>query len=68
MPKAFVEVKEIHTVCIEVEHPQGATIDEIRELAKDKIEEGVDDLPIEYNDTMAPKHWTVRDEAGNYLS
>ena len=67
MQRFIVELKEVHSVPVEVECPDGATKDEILELAAKKFEENGSDT-IEYSHTLGRDAWTVRDaESGDYL-
>ena len=67
MQRFIVELKEVHSVPVEVECPDGATKEEILELAAKKFEENGSDA-IEYSHTLGRDVWTVRDaESGDYL-
>ncbi len=61
-----VEVKEVWCHTVNVELPANATKDQILEAANKKIEAG-DDGSTEYDYTLDPENWTVRDADGNYL-
>jgi hypothetical protein len=64
--KYIVEVKEVWTVAVEVEVPATATKEQILDAANDKIEEG-DNGESQYDYTLDPDEWTVRDEKGRDL-
>ena len=67
MRKVVVELKEVHSVPVEVECPDGATQEEMLELAAKRFEENGSDT-IEYSHTLGREVWTVRDaESGEYL-
>ena len=67
MRKVVVELKEVHSVPVEVECPDGATKEEMLELAAKRFEENGSDT-IEYSHTLGREVWTVRDaESGEYL-
>ena len=67
MRKFTVEIKEVHSVPVEVECPDGASKEEILELAAKHFEEHGSDT-IEYSHTLGKDTWTVRDvESGEYL-
>ena len=67
MRKVVVELKEVHSVPVEVECPDSATKDEILELAAKHFDESGSDT-IEYSHTLGRDAWTVRDaESGDYL-
>lgn len=67
MKKFIVELKEVHSVPVEVECPDGATKEEILEAAARHFDEyGFDE--IEYSHTLDRDTWTVRDaETGKHL-
>jgi hypothetical protein len=64
--KYIVEVKEVWTLAVEVEVPANATKEQILDAANDKIEEG-DNGESQYDYTLDPDEWTVRDEEGKHL-
>ncbi len=64
--KFTVDVKEVWCHVVNVELPADATKDQILEAANKKIEAG-DDGSIEYDYTLAPENWTVRDADCDYL-
>ena len=64
--KFTVDVKEVWCHVVNVELPANATKDQILEAANKKIEAG-DDGSTEYDYTLDPENWTVRDADGNYL-
>ena len=67
MRKVVLELKEVHSVPVEVECPDGATKEEMLELAAKRFEENGSDT-IEYSHTLGREVWTVRDaESGEYL-
>lgn len=67
MRKVVVEIKEVHSVSVEIECPHGASRDEVLELAAKHFEEHGSDV-IEYSHTLSREAWTVRDaESGEYL-
>ena len=67
MRKVVVEIREVYAVSVEVECPDGATKDEILELAAKHFEENGSDA-IEYSHTLGREVWTVRDaESGDYF-
>ncbi len=67
MRRFVIEIKEVHSVPVEIECPDGATKDEILELAAKHFEEHGSDA-IEYSHTLGKEMWTVRDaESGEYL-
>jgi hypothetical protein len=69
MPKTkkyIVEVKEVWSVEVEVELPATATKEQILNAANDKIEEG-DNGESQYDYTLEPDDWTVRDGKGKHL-
>jgi hypothetical protein len=61
-----VEVKEVWCHAVEVKLSADATRDQIVEAAQAKLEEG-DDGSTEYDYTLDPDRWNVRDEGGNFL-
>jgi hypothetical protein len=69
MPKTkrfIVEVKEVWTLAVEVELPATATKKQILDAANDKIEAG-ETGESEYDYTLDPDEWTVRDEDEKHL-
>ena len=67
MRKIVVEIKEVHSVPVEIECPDGATKEEMLELAAKHFDEHGSDT-IEYSHTLDRDAWTVRDaESGDYL-
>ena len=61
-----VEVKEVWCHAVEVELPANATRQQIIDAANEKIAEG-DEGNTEYDYTLDPDKWNVRDEGGNFL-
>lgn len=71
MPKAkkkkfTVDVKEVWCHVVNVELPANATKAQILDAATEKIDAG-DEGKTEYDYTLNPDKWTVRDADGNYL-
>ena len=69
MPKTkkfTVDVKEVWCHTIEVELPTDASKEQILAAANKKIAEG-DEGHTEYDYTLDPDKWNVRDGDGNYL-
>ncbi len=66
MAKFTVDVKEVWCHTVEVDLPTNATKEEILAAVSEKIAEG-DDGNTEYDYTLDPENWTVRDSDGKYL-
>ena len=67
MRRVVVEIKEVHSVPVEIECADGATREEMLELAAKHFEEHGSDA-IEYSHTLGRDAWTVKDaESGDYL-
>ncbi len=63
MKVVFVEIAEIHRSLRKVEVADDATREQICDEAAEAAE-----ISLEYSDTDETDTWTIRDEAGNYMS
>lgn len=67
MAKFVVEVKEVWSYPVEVELPADATKEQVLEAANQQLEEEDHGENMEYDRTLNPDTWTVRNETGNHL-
>jgi hypothetical protein len=63
----WVQVKEVWDHTVKVDMPADATRQQIEEEVNRKIEAGACWEVTEYNHTLDPDYWTIRDDGGNYL-
>lgn len=61
-----VEVSEVHKSLREVEVPDDASDEQIRELAEAEAGEA-EELDLEYSCTLDSSQWTVRKPNGDYV-
>lgn len=66
MANYTVDIKEVWCHTVEVDLPANATKQQILDAANEKIAEG-DEGSTEYDYTLDPEKWNVRDGQGNYL-
>lgn len=66
--KYFVEVSEVHKSTYEIESEQPLSREELLVKAQALIEEGVDDICLEYSHTLDSDVWTTRTEKGDFVT
>ena len=64
--KFIIDVKEVWCHTVEVELPANATRQQIVEAVQGKLADG-EEGTTEYDNTLAPEQWNVRDDEGRYL-
>lgn len=65
--KYYIEISEVHKALVEIEAPEGISLDQLIDLASSEFEENGSDI-LEYSHTLEDDEWTVRDENGNFIT
>lgn len=64
--KVIVEIAEVHKSIREIEVPDDATDEQIREAAA-KDAGDANELNLEYSHTLEPEKWTIRKKNGDFI-
>ena len=64
--KVTVEIAEVHKSIREIEVPDDATDEQIREAAASDAGDA-DELNLEYSHSLDPEKWTIRKQNGDFV-